>query len=220
MERTRSRPLVEGRISVSDALLMAGFASLGGVALLALFNPWTAILGMLSLISYAFVYTPLKRVGPIAVLVGAIPGALPALIGCAAAEGAITGLGVTLFTIQFFWQLPHFYAIGFLGAADYRRAGFKLVPTTEDGKVDVATLGRDSIVATLLLLPLAGLPFLLGVTTWWATALVVLLSLVFLYFALAFHRQPGRPTALRMMFYSFAYLPLTFLVFWAGKMLF
>ncbi|MGB3800171.1 MAG: heme o synthase [Lewinella sp.] len=218
MTRTKNRPLAEGRMSTSDALLMAGFASLGGVALLALFNPWTAILGMLSLMSYAFVYTPLKRVGPIAVLVGAVPGALPALIGSAAAEGAITGLGVTLFTIQFFWQLPHFYAIGYLGAADYQRAGFKLVPELASGEVDAHTLGRDSIVATLVLIPLAVLPFLLGVTTWWAAGASVLLSLLFTRFAFAFYQRPERTTALRMMFYSFAYLPLVFTIFWAGKM--
>lgn len=218
MDRTRSRPLVTGRVTVSDALLMAGFASLGGIALLALFNPWTAILGMLSLISYAFVYTPLKRVGPVAVLVGAIPGALPALIGCAAAEGSITGLGVTLFTIQFFWQLPHFYAIGFLGFADYRRAGFKLVPERGAGEVDATTLGRDAIAAAASLLPLAVLPYFLGSTTWWAAGGVVVLGLLFLHFAVAFYRSPGRGTALGMMFYSFAYLPLAFTIFWAGKM--
>ena len=219
MVRTRQRPLAEGRMTTSDALLMAGFSSLAGIALLALFNPWTAILGMVSLMSYAFVYTPLKRVGPIAVLVGAIPGALPALIGSAAAEGAITGLGMTLFTIQFFWQLPHFYAIGFLGADDYRRAGFRLVPESPEGGVDAAILGRDSIFATLALIPLVILPYLLDATTWWATALVIVLSLLFLRFAVAFYRQPQRTTALRMMFYSFAYLPLAFTLFWAGKML-
>ena len=219
MTRTRQRPLAEGRMTTSDALLMAGFSSIGGIALLALFNPWTAILGMVSLMSYAFVYTPLKRVGPIAVLVGAIPGALPALIGSAAAEGAITGLGMTLFTIQFFWQLPHFYAIGFLGADDYRRAGFRLVPELPQGGVDARILGRDAILATVALIPLVVLPYVLGTTTWWATALVAVLSLLFLRFAVAFYRQPERTTALRMMFYSFAYLPLAFTLFWAGKML-
>ncbi|WP_420460147.1 heme o synthase [Neolewinella sp.] len=218
MERTRLRPLADDRMGSSEALLLAGFASMGGVTLLALFNPWTAFLGMVSLISYAFVYTPLKRVGPIAVLVGAIPGALPALIGCAAAEGSITALGITLFTIQFFWQLPHFYAIGYLGAADYRRAGFKLVPE-RGGDVDAALLGRDSIVATVILLPLCVLPYFLGVTSVWVVPPVVLASLAFCYFAYRFRVQAGRRTALYMMFYSFAYLPLVFTLYWAGKML-
>ena len=215
MERTRTRPLAEGRLSSSDALLIAGFSSIGGITLLALFNPWTAFLGMVSLISYAFVYTPLKRVGPVAVLVGAIPGALPALIGCAAAEGQITTLGLTLFTIQFFWQLPHFYAIGYLGYSDYAKAGFKLVPE-RNGTVDAAKLGRDAVIAAVVLLPLAAVPYFLGATSIWAAGLVVLLSGVFLHFALAFRAKPGRKTALGMMFFSFAYLPLAFTVYWIG----
>lgn len=216
MTRTQNRPLAEGRLSSSDAILIAGFSSIGGITLLALFNPWTAFLGMVSLISYAFVYTPLKRVGPVAVLVGAIPGALPALIGCAAAEGQITLLGLTLFTIQFFWQLPHFYAIGYLGFDDYAKAGFKLVPSL-DGKVDARLLARDAVLAAIILIPLAVVPYLLGATSWWAAGLVVVLSFAFLRFALAFRAQPARKTALGMMFFSFAYLPLAFTAYWLGQ---
>ena len=215
MERTKSRPLATGRMSTSDALLIAGMSSIGGITLLALFNPWTAILGMVSLISYAFVYTPLKRVGPIAVLVGAIPGALPALIGSAAAESSITTLGLTLFAIQFFWQLPHFYAIGFLGFKDYQKAGFKLVPEAA-GQADTATLSRDSIASTLILLPLGVLPYFLGATTLWAAVVVTLLGAVFTYFAVRFRNRPERKTALAMMFFSFAYLPVAFTVYWLG----
>lgn len=216
MARTRSRPLAEGRLSSSDALLIAGFSSIAGISLLALFNPWTAFLGMVSLISYAFVYTPLKRVGPVAVIVGAIPGALPALIGCAAAEGMITTLGLTLFAIQFFWQLPHFYAIGYLGFEDYRKAGFKLVPE-KLGAVDTDSLGRDAVLACVALFPLSVVPFLLGATSMWATAIVLALSAVFFYFALAFRAAPRRKSALGMMFFSFAYLPLAFTVLWLGR---
>ena len=217
MARTQSRPLATGRLGTSEALLMAGMCSIGGITLLALFNPWTAFLGMVSLISYAFVYTPLKRVGPIAVIVGAIPGALPALIGSAAAESSITLLGITLFAIQFFWQLPHFYAIGYLGAEDYRKAGFQLVPEKE-GRVDSAALGRDAVLACLALLPLSLGPYLLGVTTLVATVAVLLLSVIFLYCAIRFRARPERKTALGMMFYSFAYLPLAFLAYWVGQL--
>lgn len=213
MERTKTRPLAAGRLQSSDAILIAGFSSIGGITLLALFNPWTAFLGMVSLMSYAFVYTPLKRVSPVAVPVGAIPGALPALIGCAAAQGGITWLGLTLFAIQFLWQLPHFYAIGYLGFADYRRAGFRLVPERA-GEADAALLGRDALLATLALLPLVFVPYFLGVTTLGGALAVMLLSVVFCAFALRFRRDPGRPTALGMMFYSFAYLPLAFTVYW------
>ena len=215
MVRTSNRPLAEGRLSMSDALLIAGFSSIGGITLLALFNPWTAFLGMVSLISYAFVYTPLKRVGPVAVLVGAIPGALPALIGSAAAETQITVLGLTLFAIQFFWQLPHFYAIGYLGHDDYVKAGFKLVPSIS-GLADTRTLGRDAVAATIVLLPLGVVPLLLGVTSLWATMIVALLGVIFLYLAIHFYRSPSRKTALAMMFFSFAYLPVSFTLFWVG----
>jgi len=219
MERTKTRPLAEGRLTSSDALLMAGFSSIGGITLLALFNPWTAFLGMVSLISYAFLYTPLKRVGPVAILVGAIPGALPALIGCAAAENGITLLGIALFAVQFFWQLPHFYAIGYLGYEDYTRAGFKLVPE-KDGTVDAGLLGRDSVLATLVLLPLSVVPYYLGFTALPAAVMVLLLSGVFLRFALVFRSNPGRKTALGMMFFSFAYLPLAFTIYWLGQQFF
>ena len=215
MARTKTRPLAEGRLSTSDALLIAGFSSIGGITLLALFNPWTAFLGMVSLISYAFVYTPLKRVGPVAVIVGAIPGALPALIGCAAAEGYISWLGITLFTIQFLWQLPHFYAIGYLGYADYRKAGFKLVPE-KDGDVDTRLLSRDAVLSAAALLPLSLAPYFLGATTLAAALAVMVLSGLFLYFALRFRSRPARKSALGMMFFSFAYLPLAFTAYWIG----
>lgn len=218
MKRTQNRPLAAGRFSVSDAVLSAGFASLIGISFLALFNPWTAVLGMLSLVSYAFVYTPLKRVGPIAVVVGAVPGALPALIGCAAAQGDITILGVTLFVIQFFWQLPHFYAIGFLGYEDYKKAGFKLVPE-RNGQVDGQTLGRDALLAALTLIPLAFVPHYLGQVSLFASVLVALLGLVFTWFSYKFWRKQVRETALGMMFASFGYIPLAFLVYWIDQLL-
>ena len=104
MKRTADRPLAAGRMQISEAVMAAGFMSMLGISLLAVFNPWTAFLGTLAFVLYAFVYTPLKRVSPISVTVGAIPGALPTLIGVVAAEGTITSLGITLFFIQFLWQ--------------------------------------------------------------------------------------------------------------------
>lgn len=218
MDRTKNRPVATGRISVSEAVLMGGFSSLAGISFLALFNPWAAVLGMVSFMSYAFVYTPLKRVGPIAVVVGAIPGALPALIGCAAAQGEITLLGVSLFVIQFFWQLPHFYAIGFLGYSDYKKAGFKLVPE-RNGDVDAKVLGRDSLLAALTLIPLAFTPYALGHVSIIASTLVALLGAVFAYFAYGFLQKAERPTALKMMFASFAYIPVAFLIYWVDQLI-
>lgn len=218
MQRTKDRPIAKGRISVNEAMIAAGLATIVGISFLALFNPWTAILGMLSLVSYAFVYTPLKRVGPIAVVVGAIPGALPALIGCAAAQGEITLLGFTLFVIQFFWQLPHFYAIGFLGYNDYKKAGFKLVPET-NGQLDVATLGRDSLLAALTLIPLAFAPYALGHVSLAAAIIVACFGGGFAYFAYGFRLKAERATALKMMFASFAYIPLALSVYWIDQLM-
>lgn len=218
MTRTENRPLASGRWTTSDAVMAAGFMSLVGISLLALFNPWTAFLGTFSLVSYAFVYTPMKRVGPAAVLIGAIPGALPALIGCAAAEGYISWLGITLFVIQFFWQLPHFYAIGYLGYGDYKRAGFKLVPEYR-GDVDGTRLGRDAFWAAMALIPLAFAPYFLGHSSLIAAIIVAFLGVFFSAVAYRFWARPERPTALHTMFTSFLYIPLAFSIFWIDQLL-
>ncbi|MEM6318873.1 MAG: protoheme IX farnesyltransferase, partial [Bacteroidota bacterium] len=118
MKRTENRPLAAGRMSVSEAVIVAGISCLVGTALLSMFNAWTGLLGMVSMVLYAFVYTPMKRVSPMAVAIGAIPGALPLMIGCVAAQGGMTTLAVTLFVIQFLWQFPHFWAIAWLGDKD------------------------------------------------------------------------------------------------------
>ncbi|MEL6140727.1 MAG: heme o synthase [Bacteroidota bacterium] len=218
MARTKDRPIAAGRLSMSDALLYAGFMSLIGITLLALFNPWTAFLGTFSLVSYAFVYTPMKRVGPSAVLIGAVPGALPALIGCTAATGDVTWLGFTLFTMQFFWQLPHFYAIGYLGYEDYKKAGFRLVPE-RDEQADAQKLGRDAWLAAIILVPLAFVPFLLTAVSLSAAVIVAAIGLIFSQFAWRFWQKSNRQTALRMMFASFAYIPLAFLIFWLDQLI-
>ena len=115
MKRTENRPLATGRMTSSEAILVAGLSSLIGVTLLAIFNPMTAFLGMVSLILYSFVYTPMKRVSNISVFIGAIPGALPIVIGCTAAEnGHLTSLALSLFGLQFIWQFMHFFAIAWL----------------------------------------------------------------------------------------------------------
>ncbi|MGB3545352.1 MAG: heme o synthase [Saprospiraceae bacterium] len=218
MKRTADRPLATGRMSTAEAVLLAGLWALIGISLLALFNPWTAFLGTFSLVSYAFVYTPLKRVHHSAVWVGAIPGALPVLIGCAAAEGGITDLGLTLFAIQFFWQLPHFQAIGFLGFEDYRRAGFRIVPQDANGELRTRDLALSAVGAAALLLPLSFGPWWLGHTGLMSAGCVGIVSLVFLLFSIRFLRRTERGTALAVMFFSFAYIPLTFTLFWFDQL--
>lgn len=218
MKRTAERPLVTGRIKTPDAVLGAGLMSLVGICLLALFNPWTAFLGTLALVSYAFVYTPMKRVSPDAVPIGALPGALPILIGSAAAEGYLSWLGFSLFAIQFFWQFPHFYSISYLGYEDYSKAGYRLVPE-RNGKPMFRRLGLGALASTLLLSGIAFVPYLLGHVSIVASILVALLSLGFARFAYRFYREAGRKQALGMLFYSFLYIPVAFLIYWIDSII-
>jgi protoheme IX farnesyltransferase len=206
MKRTANRPLATGRMKVADAVLMAGLMSMVGITALALFNPWTAFFGTLALVSYAFLYTPLKRISPIAVAVGAIPGALPTLIGAAAAEGYISALGLTLFTIQFFWQFPHFWSIAWLGKEDYERAGYKLLPGPEGQKEKYTAL--QSFLYALVLIPVSFLPLSLGVAGWVATVTIVISSIFFTWLGWRLYRKNDRKSALHLMFFSFVYIPL------------
>lgn len=215
MSRTADRPLAAGRMEISEAVMAAGLMSMFGITLLALFNPWTAFFGTLALLSYAFLYTPLKRLTPAAVFVGAIPGALPMLIGCVAAQGELSLLALSLFGIQFFWQFPHFWAIGWLGFEDYSKAGYKLVPS-KNGKPD-GNIAVQSFIYTLFLLPVSLLPFYLGTTGWISGIIVGVMGLGYTYFAFNFYRVQDRNTALRLMFYSFCYIPVSLIVLFADK---
>ena len=215
MKRTAGRPLAAGRMTTSEAVLSAGFMSLFGISLLATFNPWAALLGTISLISYAFVYTPLKRVGPIAVFVGAIPGALPMMIGCVAAEGELTSLALVLFGIQFMWQFPHFWAIGWLAHEDYSAAGFSLLPT-KDGQRD-KSVGMQSLLFVLMLIPISIVPYFMGVTGWISLVIVIVLGVAYAYFAYHLYKSCSREAARRLMFSSLLYLPLILTVLLIDK---
>lgn len=215
MKRTADRPLAAGRMKISEAVLAAGLMSLFGISLLALFNPWTAFLGTVSLVAYAFLYTPVKRISPMAVVIGAVPGALPTMIGSVAAEGQLTLLALSLFAIQFLWQFPHFWSIGYLGFSDYQKAGYRLMPS-KDGQPD-PSVGWQAFLYTLFLLPASGLPFFLGVTGLISLVFVLVLGLAFAYFAWKFFRNYDRKSALALMFFSFGYIPLTLIAFWLDK---
>ena len=207
MKRTENRPIAAGRMSASEGILVSGLMSLLGVSLLASFNPLTAFLGMISLISYAFIYTPLKRVSNVSVTVGAFPGALPMIIGCTAAQdGKLTALAFTLFALQFIWQFPHFWAIAWLADEDYKKAGFKLLPSKE-GVKDNST-GMQSMIYTLLLIPVSWIPYYMGVTGIISAIYLTVLALVFAFFAWRFYKACDRKTALAQMFFAITYLPL------------
>jgi protoheme IX farnesyltransferase len=211
MERTADRPVAAGRMKVSEAVMAAGFMCLAGVSILALFNPLTALLGMSALVSYAFVYTPLKRHSTVAVFVGAIPGALPMAIGCVAFDGGVTRLALLLFTIQFLWQFPHFWAIAKLGLEDYQKAGFKFLPL-KNGNLDnnITWMG---FAMTILLILVGPLMLNLGMITMVSAILVSLTGITFAIPAFRFAIKMERKEALVLMFSSFFYLPIILTIF-------
>ncbi len=216
MMRTKNRPLVTGKMSVSEAVLIAGIMSLVGVSLLALFNPLCAFMGMVSLISYAFIYTPLKRYSNIAVMVGAFPGAMPMVIGCTAAEGGqLTILGLSLFALQFVWQFPHFWAIAWLGDEDYKSAGFKLLPNS--GGIKDESIGLQSIFMSLVLVPISWIPYYIGTTGIISAVILTLLAFLMAFFGYRLYKYCDRKMALQQMLYSILYLPLVLVVLYFDK---
>jgi heme o synthase len=206
MERTEDRPLPSGRVTPDMVLLFGGVCSVTGLVYLAVaVNLLTSVLGAITLTSYLFVYTPLKRVTSLNTIVGAIPGALPPLMGWTAARGEISGEGWSLFAILFFWQLPHFLAIAWMYREDYAKAGFAMLPVLDP---EGHRTGRQAVSHTLGLLPVSLCPFLfhLAGVVYLAGALV--LSLVFVWFAVQFSKHLTRNHARHLFFTSIIYLPL------------
>ncbi|WP_255460257.1 heme o synthase [Lacibacter sediminis] len=218
MKRTGNRPVASGRMSVQEATAFAFIAAIIGSLILWLYFSWYAAgLALLSLFIYGFVYTPLKKVNSIAVLVGAIPGALPCLIGWAAAyDGenfSWTG-GWILFAIQFLWQFPHFWAIAWVAHTDYSKAGFKLLPS-QQGPTKFTAI--QTVIYSLLMIPVGMLPFFFnmsGVVSMWilvAANLFMVIQCVRLYFNM------DVKNARRVMFSSYIYLPIVLLALLADK---
>ena len=212
MTRTSNRPIATGRMKSSEGVMFAGLSCLVGITLLASFNPITALLGMISLITYAFVYTPLKRYSTLAVAVGAIPGALPVMIGATAFEGSISVLAVSLFVIQFLWQFPHFWSIGFVGQDDYRKAGYKLLPE-RNGEID-RNLGLSAVFYAIIILPVVGFVYYNAEASLYSTLIVLVLSLLYVGLSYNFHKKFDRTSALKLMFFSFFYLPFVLISYW------
>jgi len=206
MSRTANRPLPTGRMSVTEALLVAGICGVGGILILWYnFNVMAALLSAIALLSYAFIYTPLKRISPIAVFVGAIPGALPPLIGWVAATGSISQDAIVLFAIQFIWQFPHFWAIAWVCYDDYMKAGFKLLPSKE-GRNKFSAL--QNIIYILVLIPISIIPMTLHMTGWISTSIVFAGGIMFLIPAIKLYRECTMKAARQLMFASFFYLPI------------
>ncbi|MFM8682545.1 MAG: heme o synthase [Chthoniobacterales bacterium] len=206
MKRTRQRPLPAGRMTSSDALVAGSVLSVSGVLCLALFaNLLSASLAAATIIFYILVYTPLKRVTSLNTIIGAVPGALPPLIGWTAARGSIDAEGLTLFAILFLWQMPHFLAIAWLYREDYAQAGFKML---SEGDESGAVTGRQAVIYSLALLVVSLLPsvFFAYSAVYFYGALV--LGVGFTALAGRFAAQGTVPAAKALFLGSIAYLPL------------
>jgi protoheme IX farnesyltransferase len=214
MRRTRNRPLPAGRISVGVASLFAWGMGIAGVVYLAAFvNLLTAGIAAATLLSYVFVYTPMKMRTTVSTLVGAVPGALPIVGGWTAARGSLNGEAWVLFWILFLWQLPHFLALAWMYREDYARAGFKMLSVGDpDGRV---TFGHSTMYAAALL-PVSLAPTIVGIagTVYFAGAVV--LSSAFLYVSLSAVRHCSMANARRLFRLSLAYLPVLLILMGSG----
>ncbi len=206
MTRTKNRPLPTERINIPETIIYIILVFLISIIILWIYtNPLTVILSLVSMLLYSFVYTPLKRVGPIAVFVGAIPGALPPLLGWVAATGSITFEALIIFGIQFIWQFPHFWAIAWVADDDYKKAGFKLLPS--GGGKDLNT-AIQIMIYTLFLIPLGLLPAKFGITGLDSAIIATICGVAFLAQTFSLMKTGSRQSALRIMFGSFLYLPI------------
>ena len=215
MDRTKDRPLPTNRISKRNSLITSVFFMVIGLTIMTLyFNMVAGLLSLVSLFLYTFIYTPLKRIGPIAVFVGAIPGALPPLIGWVAFSGEITMEAIIIFSIQFIWQFPHFWAIAWIYHDDYKKVGFKLLPSKGEKNFNTAL---NIMTYTLFLIPLGLLPTIFGITGIISGAIAVLCAILFLAQTFKLFKDYSRSSALKIMFGSFIYLPIVQISFILDK---
>jgi heme o synthase len=206
MRRTKNRPLPSGRLQPATVMVFGGVCACAGLLYLALaVNLTTSVIGAISLVSYLFIYTPLKRLTWLNTAVGAVPGALPPLMGWTAARGELSREGWALFAILAFWQLPHFLAIAWMYREEYAKAGFKMLPVIDP---QGHRTGRQAVTHTLGLLPVSLCPFLFHVTGPVYLVGALVLGLAFLWFAIQFARHMTIPRARQLFFVSILYLPL------------
>jgi protoheme IX farnesyltransferase len=215
MKRTSSRPVAAGRLTQKQAYIFAIITGVLGVGLMLYFNVASALLSAFSLFLYAFIYTPLKKINSIAVLVGAFPGAIPCLIGWVAATNEFSAGGWVLLLIQFLWQFPHFWAIAWVSHTDYSKVGFKLLPAKE-GPTRFTAL--QSIMYAVLMVPIGFLPYYLGMTGTWSMWVVLVANIFIVVQCVRLYQNMGVPAARRVMFSSYIYLPIVYLSLLADKL--
>ncbi|HEX8334118.1 MAG TPA: heme o synthase [Segetibacter sp.] len=215
MKRTSKRPVADGRMSQQEAYTFAFVAGLGGVLMMwQFFNLTAAILSAFSLFLYAFIYTPLKKVNSIAVLVGAFPGALPCLIGWVAGTDEFSAGGWILFGIQFLWQFPHFWAIAWVAHTDYSKAGFKLLPAD---KGPTKFTAMQAVMYALMMIPVGMLPYHFGMTGSTSLWIVLACNLFMVVQCIRLFMEMDVKAARRVMFSSYIYLPIVLLALLADK---
>ena len=221
MKRTAKRPVAAGRMSVTEGWVFAIVAGALGVFILGNYFNWlSAALAALSLFLYAFIYTPLKKVNSIAVLMGAVPGALPCLIGWAAGDDKLSAGGWVLFALQFFWQFPHFWAIAWVAHKDYSAVGFKLLPANE-GPTKFTAL--QTVIYSLLLIPVTLVPYFIGMCAYddikgmISLILVMLANVFMLWKCITLYQKMDVSSARKVMFGSYMYLPVVLLALLLSK---
>jgi len=221
MKRTAKRPIASGRMSTTEGWAFAIIAGLAGVGLLGVYFNWlSAAVAAFSLFLYAFIYTPLKKVSSMAVLMGAVPGALPCLIGWAAGDDRLSLGGWVLFGIQFLWQFPHFWAIAWIAHTDYSRVGFKLLPA-DKGPTRFTAL--QTVIYSMLLLPVTLVPYFTGMSHYndltgkISLGLIVLANLFMIGRSVSLYRSMDVKAARKVMFGSYLYLPVVLLALLLSK---
>lgn len=221
MKRTSSRPIASGRMSETEGWVFAVLAGLIGVLMLGYYFNWLAAgVAAFSLFLYAFIYTPLKKVSSMAVLMGAVPGALPCLIGWAAGDDQLSLGGWVLFGIQFLWQFPHFWAIAWIAHTDYSRVGFKLLPA-DKGPTRFTAL--QTVIYSTLLLPITLVPYVTGMCQYSdltgkiSLALIVAANLFMIGRSMSLYRSMEVKAARKVMFGSYLYLPVVLLALLLSK---
>lgn len=218
MERTMGRPLPTGNMTVTEAMVSAGLMGVAGVLILSFqFSLTAGVLSSVSLLSYAFIYTPLKKVSAVAVFVGAIPGALPPVIGyvCASGESPVDYfVAGMLFGIQFLWQFPHFWSIAWVRYDDYLKADIMLLPSAS-GRTRMSAIQSVIYCASLLVISMA--PYFMGLLHFAAAAIIGGMGMIFLWFAAEHYRNCTDNSAKKIMYFSFMYLPVVQLALVMGK---
>ena len=210
MSRTSDRPLPAGRMNITEASIMASIWGVLGIALIWFgLNPLSGILAALSLFIYVFLYTPLKKVGPIAVFVGAFPGAIPPMLGYVAETGTFGLIPGLLFATQFIWQFPHFWSIAWKLHDDYAKAGYQLLPTRKRDK----TSAMQIVIYSLFLIPTSLAPFWFGVGGWAGISIVSISGIVLAFLSGRLFLRRDMKSATVLMFSTFIYLPVVQLAY-------